>query len=212
MAQQRDGAADLAARGAPNAAPPISHPNLHDQSAHYHQELDLSQDHEMRRMSQSYTLTPSRGGTLKKRQSLSRKNSVKQSGSRKGSRAGSVRSLAFADDVIGSHDSEMHSAFFTPVPTTGSPTEILANRFQGRLHQGAEICSGAKDLANMLDSSLAQSTQRPDHILSRHSEVLRFPFQIPIHYLECPYQYPNTAPTRVRGWHKRCHAYPTRLP
>ena len=81
--------------------------------------------------SQSHTLTPSRGGTLKKRQSLSRKNSLKQSGSRKNSRPGSVKSLTFADD-IGGQASEMNSAFFTPVPTTGSPTDILANRFQGR--------------------------------------------------------------------------------
>lgn len=84
-------------------------------------------------ISQSHTLTPSRGGTLKKRQSLSRKNSLKRSGSRKDSRPGSVKSLTFADDV-GGHGSEMNSAFFTPVPTTGSPTEILANRFQGRFH------------------------------------------------------------------------------
>lgn len=83
-------------------------------------------------MSQTHTLTPSRGGTLKKRQSLSRKNSLKRSGSKKGSRPGSVRSLTFADDVNG-HGSEMNSAFYTPVPTTGTPTEILANRFQGML-------------------------------------------------------------------------------
>ena len=80
-------------------------------------------------MSQSHTLTPSRGGTLKKRQSLSRKNSLKRSGSRKGSRPGSVRSSSFADGVEG-YGSEMNSAFYTPVPTTGTPTEILAERFQ----------------------------------------------------------------------------------
>ena len=82
-------------------------------------------------MTQSHPLTPSRGGTLKKRQSLSRKNSMKRSGSKKESRPGSVRSLTFADD-IGGQTSEMQSAFFTPVPTGGSPTEILANRFQGK--------------------------------------------------------------------------------
>ena len=82
-------------------------------------------------MTQSHPLTPSRGGTLKKRQSLSRKNSMKRSGSRKESRPGSVKSLTFADDV-GGQTPEMQSAFFTPVPTGGSPTEILANRFQGK--------------------------------------------------------------------------------
>ena len=85
-------------------------------------------------MSQSHTLTPSRGGTLKKRQTLSRKNSIKRSGSRKESRPGSVRSLTYADELGGGHTSEMQSAFFTPVPTSGSPTEILANRFQGKIN------------------------------------------------------------------------------
>ena len=82
-------------------------------------------------MSQSHTLTPSRGGTLKKRQSLSRKNSNKRAGSVKGSRPGSVKSLTFADE-LGGQDIEMNNAFHTPVPTSGNPTEILAHRFQGQ--------------------------------------------------------------------------------
>lgn len=89
-------------------------------------------------MSQSHTLTPSRGGTLKKRQSLSRKNSLNRNTSKKGSRPSSVKSLKFADDV-GGHGSEMNSAFFTPVPTSGSPTEALANRFQGKIRKGLHI-------------------------------------------------------------------------
>lgn len=81
-------------------------------------------------MSQSHTLTPSRGGTLKKKQSLSRKNSLRRAGSKKGSRPGSVRSLTFADDVAGP---EASSVFYTPVPTRGNPTQTLANRFDGML-------------------------------------------------------------------------------
>lgn len=82
-------------------------------------------------MSQSHTLTPSRGGTLKKKRSLSKKGSVKRSGSRRSSYAGSVKGLGFADQQYdGATDDEMNSAFFTPVPTTGTPTEILADRFQ----------------------------------------------------------------------------------
>lgn len=77
--------------------------------------------------SQGDTLIPSRGGTLKKKASLKRGSSIKRSGSRRSSRAGSVRSLGLQADA---HD-EMHSAFFSPVPTTGNPTEILANRFSG---------------------------------------------------------------------------------
>lgn len=135
MAQQRD-----FARSAPDAELPLSHSNLHNQSAHANQELDASQGNDLHRMSQSHTLTPSRGGTLKKRQSLSRKNSLKRGGSRRGSRPGSVRSLTFADG------SEMQSAFFTPVPTTGSPTEILANRFQGTLHCNGGYYDSSKTL------------------------------------------------------------------
>ncbi|KAL8987614.1 MAG: hypothetical protein Q9177_003193 [Variospora cf. flavescens] len=82
-------------------------------------------------MSQSHTLTPSRGGTLKKKRSLSKKGSVKRSGSRRNSYAGSIKGLATGDSQYdGADDEQMNSAFFTPVPTTGSPTEILANRFQ----------------------------------------------------------------------------------
>lgn len=85
-------------------------------------------------MSQSHTLTPSRGGTLKKKKSLSRKGSVKRSGSRRNSYAGSIKGLDVGDSQYDAVDDEqMHNAFFKPVPTTGSPTEILANRFQGSL-------------------------------------------------------------------------------
>ncbi|KAH6721355.1 hypothetical protein BKA61DRAFT_627803 [Leptodontidium sp. MPI-SDFR-AT-0119] len=78
-------------------------------------------------MSQGDTLIPSRGGTLKKKASLRRTGSMKRSSSRRSSRAGSVRSLAL--QPAGDED-ETHSAFYSPVPTTGNPTEILANRFQ----------------------------------------------------------------------------------
>lgn len=69
----------------------------------------------------------SRGNTLKKKGSLRRGGSLKRSGSRRSMKAGSVRSLALQSP----HDSEeMLSAFYCPVPTTGNPTEALANRFQ----------------------------------------------------------------------------------
>ena len=80
-------------------------------------------------MSQSQTLTPSRGGTLKKKNSLKRGASLKRSGSRKSLAAGNVKSLALGDKEK-YKGSDIYSAFFTPVPTKGQPTEILANRFQ----------------------------------------------------------------------------------
>jgi len=66
----------------------------------------------------------SRNNTLKKRSSVRRTGSLKRSGSRKSLRAGSIRG-------IGGHDGgDFNSAFYTPIPTNGSPTEALANRFQ----------------------------------------------------------------------------------
>lgn len=78
--------------------------------------------------SQGETLTPSRGATLKKKASLKRAGSLKRNTSRRSSRAGSVRSLALQTSA---DTDEAHSAFYSPVPTSGNPTEILANRFQG---------------------------------------------------------------------------------
>ncbi|KAJ5046446.1 uncharacterized protein L3040_003689 [Drepanopeziza brunnea f. sp. 'multigermtubi'] len=78
-------------------------------------------------MSQGDTLIPSRGGTLKKKASIRKSGSVKRSPSRRSPQAGSVRSLAH--QASGEVD-ETNSAFYSPVPTTGNPTEILANRFQ----------------------------------------------------------------------------------
>jgi hypothetical protein len=120
---------------------PIDTSPLSQSAAHngrFNEEWDASQrgssiiDGPMQRsnsvMSQGDTLIPSRGGTLKKKASLRRTGSLKRSSSRRSSRAGSVRSLVL--QAPGDID-EMHSAFFSPVPTSGNPTEVLANRFQG---------------------------------------------------------------------------------
>ncbi|KAF7920134.1 hypothetical protein EAE99_008255 [Botrytis elliptica] len=107
------------------------HTSIQNSHGRFNEEWDASQrgssivDGNMHRshsvMSQGDTLIPSRGGTLKKKASL------KRSGSKRSSRAGSVRSLVVHPQ--GDID-EAHSAFYSPVPTTGNPTDILANRFQ----------------------------------------------------------------------------------
>ena len=71
--------------------------------------------------------TPSRSGTLKKKASIKRSGSLKRSGSRKSSR-GSIRGVP-TDGAEHGYDRE-DSVFYTPVPTKGSPTDILADRFQ----------------------------------------------------------------------------------
>lgn len=87
-------------------------------------------------MSQSLAALPSRGGTLKKKRSLSRKGSVKRNSSKRASRSGSLMGVGLRgqDGYPGDFGDEMNSAFFTPVPVTGNPTEILANRFQCKLY------------------------------------------------------------------------------
>ncbi|OCK86208.1 hypothetical protein K432DRAFT_388029 [Lepidopterella palustris CBS 459.81] len=72
--------------------------------------------------------TPSRSGTLKKKASVRRTGSLRRSGSRRSIHAGSIHGVGVDDDEHVS--SKQNSVFFTPIPTTGTPTEILANRFQ----------------------------------------------------------------------------------
>lgn len=128
-----------ASPGNPQEVSPLSQSAAQQTFGKFNEEWDTSQrgssiidGNNMQRansvMSQGDTLIPSRGGTLKKKASLRRGGSLKRSSSRRSSRAGSVRSLALQS---GQDVDEMHSAFFSPVPTTGNPTEILANRFQG---------------------------------------------------------------------------------
>lgn len=85
-------------------------------------------------LSQSATAVPSRGGTLKKKASLKRTSSLNRSGSKRGSYAGSVRSLKLGDGEKYETTEEQNSAFYCPIPTTGSPTDLLADRFQGKAH------------------------------------------------------------------------------
>ena len=73
---------------------------------------------------------PSRSGTLKKKGSVKRSGSLKRSGSRKSLHAGSIRGVT-TDDQEHGYDRE-DSVFYTPVPTKGSPTDILADRFQSK--------------------------------------------------------------------------------
>jgi hypothetical protein len=124
--------------GNPTDSSPLSQSVAQQNYGRFNEEWDASQrassiiDGPMQRtnsvMPQGEALIPSRGGTLRKKVSLKRTGSLKRSSSRRSSRAGSVRSLALqpAGDI-----DEMQSAFFSPVPTSGNPTEILANRFQG---------------------------------------------------------------------------------
>lgn len=69
---------------------------------------------------------PVRNNTLRKKTSMRRTGSLRRSSSRRSTRAGSVKSLALQS---ASDPDEVRSAFFCPVPTSGAPTEVLAERF-----------------------------------------------------------------------------------
>ena len=71
---------------------------------------------------------PLRNNTLKKKSSMRRTASLGRSSSRRSNRPGSVRSFAMQSN---SEPDDLHSAFYCPVPTSGTPTDVLANRFQG---------------------------------------------------------------------------------
>lgn len=87
-------------------------------------------------MSHVRSTTPSRSSTLRKKASLSKKGSLRRNGSRRSMRAGSVRSLSLGDrEKYGTEGSDdLNSAFVSPIPTNGNPTEVLANRFGGGLY------------------------------------------------------------------------------
>ena len=68
---------------------------------------------------------PARSNTLKKRGSMRRTNSLKRSNSKRSLQAGSIAGHGGVES-----NQEYNSAFSTPIPTQGAPTEILANRFQ----------------------------------------------------------------------------------
>ena len=105
--------------------------DLHDESVIQDQEspeLPRNDSH----MSGSQTLLPSRGGTLKKKASLHKSTSIKRTASKRSSYAGSVRSMQVAEKEKYDETPETNSVFYSPVPTVGNPTELLATRFQGR--------------------------------------------------------------------------------
>lgn len=106
-------------------------------------------------VSQSQTLTPSRGGTLKKKASVSKRASLKRSGSRKASGPGSVRLPSGTESFPSLAGDEINNAFFVPVPTTGNPTDVLVDRFQGehRLY-----CSLVEDFATGSSSPFCPRT------------------------------------------------------
>jgi hypothetical protein len=103
----------------------------HDEVLHQDQEQPALPRTDSHMSQTSQNLLPSRGGTLKKRSSLHKSASLKRSASKRSSYAGSVRSMQLGEKEKYEETPESNSVFYCPVPTSGNPTELLANRFQG---------------------------------------------------------------------------------
>lgn len=85
-------------------------------------------------MSHAMSAPPSRAASVSRKGSLRKKASLRRSGSRRSLRAGSVRSMSLGErERYGADGAEdFNSAFYVPIPTTGSPTDVLTERFQGK--------------------------------------------------------------------------------
>ena len=140
--QPSTGVADFA-QGNPNSASPLSQSMNHPHNlGAFSEDFDASQPDSSvvgdgsagldRANSTASTAVPSsapaRSNTLKKRSSMRRTGSLKRSSSKRSLKAGSLAGLGGVDGE--KTNKEYYSAFSTPVPTEGAPTEILANRFQ----------------------------------------------------------------------------------
>ena len=132
----------------------VADPSTNPHNGRFHEELDSGSQRSslnldgsvaasVRRsfsgISRTSSVAPSGSTTLKK------KGSIRRSGSRKSMRPGSVRSLKLSDKEKYRFDTDdINSAFYVPIPTSGNPTETLANRFQGisacHVRSGASVC------------------------------------------------------------------------
>ncbi|CAD6505056.1 BgTH12-00555 [Blumeria graminis f. sp. triticale] len=124
----------------------------------FHEELDISQRASSfgeNLPQKSCSALPESAGspivpraTLKKSATIRRSHSVKRSPSCRSSRAGSVRSVA---PQVEEELEQAYCAFYSPVPTSGNPTEALANRFQAWRSVLKDIISHYKEIQASYD-------------------------------------------------------------
>lgn len=76
--------------------------------------------------------TPLRSGTLRKKNSASKRASLRRADSSRSALVWNTHQAADDNDkFVVLPEDHMRSAFYTPLPTNGNPTDVLANRFQG---------------------------------------------------------------------------------
>ncbi|KAK1819023.1 phosphatidylinositol 4,5-bisphosphate-binding protein [Friedmanniomyces endolithicus] len=92
---------------------------------------------------------PSRSNTLKKKASMRRTGSLKRSSSKRSlAAAGSIKGVSGAPH----QDKEYNSIFYTPIPTQGTPTEVLANRFQAWRQLLKSLIAYFREIQNSYDA------------------------------------------------------------
>jgi len=92
---------------------------------------------------------PSRSNTLKKKASMRRTGSLKHRSSKRSLAApGSIKGASGAQH----QDKEYNSIFYTPIPTQGTPTEVLANRFQAWRQLLKSLISYFREVQNSYDA------------------------------------------------------------
>ncbi|KAM3417985.1 hypothetical protein BST61_g6197 [Cercospora zeina] len=126
-----------------------------ERPAIFHEDFDASQrgssiiDGPRRSVSRASTTEPgglSRSNTLKKKNGVKRSGSLGRSSSRRSLRAGSIKGVIDADNE------QFNSYAFTPVPTTGTPTEVLANRFQAWRQLLKSLIAYFREIQNSYES------------------------------------------------------------
>ncbi|KAK0950471.1 phosphatidylinositol 4,5-bisphosphate-binding protein, partial [Friedmanniomyces endolithicus] len=92
---------------------------------------------------------PSRSNTLKKKASMRRTGSLNRSSSKRSLvAAGSIKGVSGAQH----QDKEYNSIFYTPIPTQGTPTEVLANRFQAWRQLLKSLIAYFREIQNSYDT------------------------------------------------------------
>jgi hypothetical protein len=133
----------------------------------------------------------SRSNILRKQKSLSRRNSLKRSSSKRSVRAGSIGGITY-DDTSGI---DKRSVYYTPVPTSGAPTEILANRFQGMEPFILAVLL-------LMFPSLEKVSQRTNQLFPRGSKFVRKSCKAINQSLQCHWR--SVCSTRIsrrrRSW------------
>ena len=86
------------------------------------------------------------------RRSIGATGSLKRSSSRKSLAAGSIKSVGGRSVGGGNETEDFNSAFHTPIPTQGSPTDILANRFQSWRQLLKSLIAYFREIQNSYDA------------------------------------------------------------